>query len=78
MTKKTVELTQNKPLFGWCNRLLRIDLSNSRIWAEEISDKVPEYIGGRGLAAKILWDEFPEPVDPFDEKSQNRSSCPMT
>jgi aldehyde:ferredoxin oxidoreductase len=30
---------------------------------------VPDPIGGRGLAAAILWEEYPEPIDPFDERS---------
>jgi aldehyde:ferredoxin oxidoreductase len=30
---------------------------------------VPAYLGARGLAAKILWDEYPEPVDAFDARN---------
>jgi aldehyde:ferredoxin oxidoreductase len=54
---------------GWCNRLLRVDLSAGRIWAEETAPRVPAYLGARGLAAKILWDEYPDPVDPFDARN---------
>ena len=45
------------PMFGWTNRLLRVDLSDGRIWVEETAPHVPDFLGGRGLAAKILWDE---------------------
>lgn len=69
MVINSINLQTNKQLYGWRNRLLRIDLSQRKIWAEDISDKVPKFLGGRGLAAKILWDEYPEPVDPFDESS---------
>lgn len=62
-------ITENVPRFGamngWVNRILRIDLSNMRIRAHESSQYVPEYLGARGIAAKICWDEYPEPVDPF-------------
>jgi aldehyde:ferredoxin oxidoreductase len=30
---------------------------------------VPDLIGGRGFAAAVLWNEYPEPVDPFDERA---------
>ena len=54
-----------KPMYGWTNRLLRIDLSAGRIWAHESAPYLPDFIGARGIAAKILWDEYPEPVEPF-------------
>ncbi|MDF1514877.1 MAG: aldehyde ferredoxin oxidoreductase N-terminal domain-containing protein, partial [Anaerolineae bacterium] len=69
MSIKTITLPHFSPLNGWRNRLLRVDLSNSHIWAQEITEMVPEYLGGRGLAAKIMWDEYVEPVDPLDERS---------
>jgi aldehyde:ferredoxin oxidoreductase len=62
-------LPRFKPMLGWANRILRIDLSAGRIWAEETAPRVPSFIGARGLAAKILWDEYPEPVDPFDPRN---------
>ena len=69
MVTKTVKLERFAPLYGWRNRLLRIDLSEGRIWAQETAPDVPKFIGGRGLAAKVLWDEYPEPVDPFDPRN---------
>jgi aldehyde:ferredoxin oxidoreductase len=56
-------------MLGWTNRLLRIDLSDGRIWAEETAPYVPEFLGARGFAAKIVWDEYPQPVDPFDPRN---------
>jgi aldehyde:ferredoxin oxidoreductase len=56
-------------MHGWTNRLLRVDLSDRRIWAQETAPMVPDYLGARGLAAKLLWDEYPEPVDPFDSRN---------
>jgi len=65
----TVKLPRFASLYGWRNRILRVDLSDGRIWAEETAPKVPMYLGARGLAAKILWDEYPEPVDAFDARN---------
>jgi len=65
----TVTLPRFAPMYGWSNRLLRVDLSEGRIWAQETSPYVPDYFGGRGLAAKILWDEYPEPVGAYDPRN---------
>ena len=57
------------PMNGWANRLLRIDLSAMTIGAEETAQYVPDYLAARGIAARIAWNEYPEPVDPFDPAS---------
>ena len=62
-------LPRYKPMFGWTNRILRVNLSDGRIWACETAPHVPDFIGARGIAAKILWDEYPEPVGPFDPRN---------
>ena len=60
----TVERFASK--HGWVNRILRINLSDMTIRVQETAPYVPDYLGGRGLGAKLAWDEYPEPVDPFD------------
>jgi aldehyde:ferredoxin oxidoreductase len=59
------KLERFQALFGWANRLLRIDLSNRTIAAEPLPEAALEFIGGRGLAAYFGWHEYPDPVDPF-------------
>ncbi len=56
-----------EPGCGWMNRILRIDLSSMQVSSLESKEYLPAFLGGRGLAAKIAWDEYPRPVDPFDE-----------
>ena len=51
---------------GWANRILRIDLSNMTIGAQEAAPYIPDYLGARGIAARIAWDEYSEPVGEFD------------
>ena len=53
------------PTCGWANRLLRVDLSDRTVRVQPLDGYVPDYIGGRGLAARLAWDECPEPVDAF-------------
>ena len=51
---------------GWVNRILRVDLSDSTIRVQETAPYVPDFLAARGIAHKIAWDEYPEPVEPFD------------
>lgn len=51
---------------AWANRILRVDLNDMRIEVQETAPFVPEYLGARGIAARICWDEYSEPVEPFD------------
>ena len=69
MKPVTVTLERFAPMYGWRNRILRVDLSAGRIWAQEAAPDVPAFLGARGLAAKIVWDEYPEPVDAFDPRN---------
>jgi aldehyde:ferredoxin oxidoreductase len=42
---------------GWIGKLLRVDLSNSTYAVEDIDpDLAKDYVGGRGLAEKYLFD----------------------
>jgi aldehyde:ferredoxin oxidoreductase len=53
-------------MYGWVNRILRVDLNNMSVRAHESAPFVPDYLGARGIAAKIAWDEYAQPVSPFD------------
>jgi aldehyde:ferredoxin oxidoreductase len=66
MKSMTVTVPRFEPMYGWANRILRVDLSDMRAWAQETTPYVPGYLGARGIAARICWDECPEAVDPFD------------
>ncbi len=51
---------------GWAGRILRVDLSTGKIWTEPSLEYGQKYIGGRGIAARIAWDEIPAGTGPFD------------
>ena len=52
-------------------RLLRADLTTARFSDQEArKDDVTKYLGGRGLAARILYDENKPKVDPFDPENR--------
>ncbi|MHB9034033.1 MAG: aldehyde ferredoxin oxidoreductase N-terminal domain-containing protein, partial [Anaerolineae bacterium] len=62
-------------MFGWVNRILRIDLSAMTIRAQETGLYAPDFLASRGFAAKLAWDEYPEPVDPFDARNPLMVFC---
>jgi aldehyde:ferredoxin oxidoreductase len=66
MKPTTVTLPRFETMHGWADRILRIDLSEMRIWAQETEPYVPDYLGARGIAVRICWDEYAEPVEPYD------------
>ena len=55
--------------FGWAGKLLRVDLSTGAIYTEESSKYLPDYIGGKGIATKIAWDELETGVGPYDPEN---------
>ena len=51
---------------GYVNKVLRINLTNSEIKKENLSEEIKkDYIGGSGLGIKYLWDEVPPNTDPL-------------
>lgn len=58
------------PSGGWVGRILRIDLTARKISELSTFDYVPKFLGGRGLGAKICWDEVPPGVSAFDPENR--------
>ncbi len=56
---------------GWNGRILRINLSQKKTRIQQIdSDTLIKFVGGRGLAAKILWDELEPGIDPLSPNNK--------
>ncbi len=56
---------------GYAGKILRVDLTNERIWTEEITeDTARKYLGGTGLGAKILYEEVPPNVNWDDPENR--------
>ncbi|MEM0065730.1 MAG: aldehyde ferredoxin oxidoreductase family protein [Sulfolobales archaeon] len=55
---------------GWSGRYLYVDLSNKKFHYVSLSEDVlTSFIGGRGLAIKLLWDLNPVGVDPLSPEN---------
>jgi aldehyde:ferredoxin oxidoreductase len=44
---------------GYAGKILKVDLSNRRITASALDDGTGQFLGGRGMAAKLYWDMTP-------------------
>lgn len=54
---------------GWTGKMLRVNLTTGASSVES-SEKYFEYIGGKGMANRILYDEVPAGTKPLDEASK--------
>jgi len=53
-------------MFGHRGRILRVDLSDRRAWVDEFDEGwARRHLGGRGVAAAILWEELAADTDPL-------------
>lgn len=56
---------------GWTGKYLRINLSSKQIKKEEYDlEFAHKWVGGRGFAIKILWDELKPGIDPLGPENK--------
>ncbi|MBT4497904.1 MAG: hypothetical protein HOC74_09305 [Gemmatimonadetes bacterium] len=55
--------------YGWAGKILRVDLSTGKIETEDTQRWGRDYLGGRGLAARIAWDELPQGIGALDPQN---------
>jgi aldehyde:ferredoxin oxidoreductase len=56
--------------YGYAGNILRIDLSSGKISRTPTAEYADRFLGGRGIAAKIYWDEVPANVSAFDPENR--------
>ncbi len=59
----------DKP-FGYAGRILKVDLSSGRVTRIPTMDYADRFLGGRGIAARIYWDEVSPEVGAFDPENR--------
>ena len=53
-------------MYGWQGRFLKVNLTKNKAVAESYDSKFAfNYLGGRGFAARILWDQLKPGTDPL-------------
>ena len=55
---------------GWAGKILRVDLTKRRATVEDVRPYVESFIGGRGINAKIIYDEINSEIEPFDPENR--------
>jgi len=56
--------------YGYAGKILRVDLSSGSINLMSTMDYAEKFLGGRGIATKIYWDEVPPEVKAFDPENR--------
>jgi len=56
--------------FGWTGKILRVDLTARRWYVESTYKYAERFVGGIGIALKILWDEYKPDVKAFDPENK--------
>jgi aldehyde:ferredoxin oxidoreductase len=58
-------------VFGWTGFFLQVNLSKNKAFAESYDKRLAvNFIGGRGFAAKILWDKLKLGIDPLSPENK--------
>jgi aldehyde:ferredoxin oxidoreductase len=52
--------------FGYAGNILKVDLSSRSVSKLSTMDYAEEFLGGRGIAAKLYWDHVPPSATAFD------------
>jgi aldehyde:ferredoxin oxidoreductase len=56
--------------YGYAGKILRADLSSRRASTVSTLEYADRFLGGRGMAARIYWDEVPPEAGPFDPENR--------
>jgi aldehyde:ferredoxin oxidoreductase len=55
---------------GFTGKTLRVDLTTRTVTVEDTLTKYGKFWGGTGMAYKVLWDEVPNTVEPYDPENR--------
>ena len=57
-------------IHGWVGKILIIDLTEEKMTKVDTMKYAEAFIGGRGMAARIAWEQIPPGVDAFDPENK--------
>ncbi len=55
---------------GYAGRILKVNLTSRRTAEVDTAQYAKDFIGGRGIAARLYWDGVPPSCSPFDAENQ--------
>ena len=53
-------------VYGWSGKILRVDLSKSQVTSQDTMQYAEQFLGGRGIATRIYWEEVGPGVGALD------------
>ncbi|MEE4353396.1 MAG: aldehyde ferredoxin oxidoreductase N-terminal domain-containing protein [Desulfatiglans sp.] len=56
-------------IYGWCGKILKVDLTHSKISTLDTIEYADRFLGGRGVGAAIYWKEVGPDVGAFDPEN---------
>ncbi|MBU3901972.1 MAG: hypothetical protein KKE04_01230, partial [Candidatus Thermoplasmatota archaeon] len=57
-------------MFSYTNKILDVDLTDKKIKTTNLDEKnAKKFVGGKGLGAKILYDNLKKNVDPLSPEN---------
>ncbi|UCE56313.1 MAG: hypothetical protein JSV31_12985 [Desulfobacterales bacterium] len=56
-------------IYGWSGKILSINLSRRKTLHLDTMKHAEDYIGGRGIAAKLAWELVPPAIDAYDPRN---------
>ena len=58
-------------MYGWAGKILRVDLTSREVKKEPLESNLRKnYIGGRGINSRLLYDEVEPGTDSFDPENR--------
>jgi len=57
-------------VYGWCGKILDVDLSDGRMTELKTMDYADRFLGGRGIATRIYWETVGPEVHAFDPENR--------
>jgi aldehyde:ferredoxin oxidoreductase len=53
-------------MYGWTGQILKVDLSHKKLSHLPTADYAERFMGGRGLASRLYWENVPPGISAFD------------
>ena len=59
----------NSSSYGWCGKILKVDLSSEIISEIDTHPYADRFLGGRGIATRLYWEYVPATARAFDPEN---------
>ncbi|MBU0973221.1 MAG: hypothetical protein KKC20_21440 [Proteobacteria bacterium] len=69
MAENKKKAVKNSLSYGWCGKILKIDLSSETITQIDTPPYADRFLGGRGIATRLYWEHVPAKVRAFDPEN---------